>query len=257
MSCFALADPGMRPVFELADERRLPVMVHAGRGIPALGRHALELCEAHPGMRLILAHAGISDLSWLWRHAPDHPNLFFDTSWWGPDDLLALFRLVPPGQILLGSDAPYATPLVGAVIALRCALQAGLSAEQIESVAGAQIERLVAWEDPVPAGPPPGDAAMEHDVLLGRVATYLTGAFVRMAGGRDGHEHLSLARLACDVPPGSPQEPVCQAILALLDALPPDGFPDERFAPFAPGVQGVVVALSVARTPAVGVPGAM
>ena len=31
----------------------------------------------YPNMRLILAHAGICDLSWIWRVAPDYPNLFF------------------------------------------------------------------------------------------------------------------------------------------------------------------------------------
>ena len=66
--------------------------------------------SAIPGMRLILAHAGICDLAWIWRAAPDHPNLFFDTSWWSPSDLLALFALVAPGQILMASDAPYGSP---------------------------------------------------------------------------------------------------------------------------------------------------
>ena len=41
--------PGSQPVFALADERRLPVLVHAGRGIPALGRHAVEATGRHPG----------------------------------------------------------------------------------------------------------------------------------------------------------------------------------------------------------------
>jgi predicted TIM-barrel fold metal-dependent hydrolase len=40
---------------------------------------------------------------------PDQPNLFFDTAWMVPADLLALFALVPPGRILYGSDAPYMT----------------------------------------------------------------------------------------------------------------------------------------------------
>ena len=66
-------------------------LVHypAGDG-PALGRDALEICSRHEGLRLILAHAGISDLAWIWREAPDHPNLFFDTSWWSPADVQAL-----------------------------------------------------------------------------------------------------------------------------------------------------------------------
>lgn len=254
---FLLADAAARPIFALADERRLPVLVHAGRGIPALGRHALELCTAYPGMRMILAHAGISDLSWLWRHAPDHPNLFFDTSWWSPDDLLALFRLVPPGQILFGSDTPYGTTLSGAILTVRCALQAGLPGDTVLAILGSQLERLLGGDEPARLGPAPGDPVMGHDLLLGRVATYLTGAFNRMVRGQDGSEQLALARLACEVPPGSAQEPVCRSVLAILDGLPQDGFPDERFIPFAPGVSAVAVALTVARTPAVGVPSAV
>ena len=251
---FVLADERARPIFALAHEQRLPVLVHAGRGIPALGRHALELCSAYPGMRLILAHAGISDLSWIWRHAPEHPNLFFDTSWWAPDDLLALCRLVPPGQILFGSDTPYGTPLTGAVIALRCALQAGLDAERAQMVAGGQLERLLSGQEPADLGPAAGDAAMEQDLLLGRVATVLTAAFACMVRGQDGDEQLALARLACDVPGGSPQEPVCRSLVALLDRLPPEGFPDEASIPFQPGVHALSVALILARTPAVGLP---
>lgn len=251
---FMLADREARPIFELAHERGLPVLVHAGRGIPALGRHALELCAAYPRMRLILAHAGISDLSWLWRHAPEHPNLFFDTSWWAADDLLALFRLVPPGQILLGSDAPYGTPMSGAVLALRCALEAGLAREQILAVAGGQLERLLGGEEPLDLGPAPGDPVIGHDLLLGRVATFLTAAFGRMVRGQEADEHLALARLACDVPRGSRQEPVCRSVLAILDGLPEQGFPDERLIPFQPGVHAISVALIVARTPAVAVP---
>ncbi len=92
---FNLDHPDLQAVFALADEHRLPILCHAGRGIPALGRHAVEVCSRHPGLRLILAHAGISDLAWIWREAPAHPNLFFDTAWWSPSDVQALFALVP------------------------------------------------------------------------------------------------------------------------------------------------------------------
>ncbi len=42
---------------------RCPILIHAGRGIPALGLHAVELAGEFPDARLILAHAGICDLS--------------------------------------------------------------------------------------------------------------------------------------------------------------------------------------------------
>ena len=124
---FNLDHPDLQDVFALADEHRLPILCHAGRGIPALGRHAVEVCSRHPGLRLILAHAGISDLAWIWREAPAHPNLFFDTAWWSPSDVQALFALVPPGQILMASDAPYGTPAFAATMAIRHGLQVGLS----------------------------------------------------------------------------------------------------------------------------------
>ena len=50
--------PSHLPAGRGADERRLTVLCHAGRGIPALGKHALQACSRYPNMRLILAHAG-------------------------------------------------------------------------------------------------------------------------------------------------------------------------------------------------------
>ena len=125
---FTLDHPAVRSLAALADERGLPILIHAGRGIPALGAHVVGLAGEFPNARLILAHAAICDLSWIWRVAPDHPNLLFDTAWWMPADLLALFSLVPPGQILFASDAPYGTTAMSAVFQLRVALEAGLSA---------------------------------------------------------------------------------------------------------------------------------
>ena len=75
----------------------MPVLIHAGRGIPALGRDTVAPAGEFPDARLILAHAAISDLAWLWRVMPEHPNLFIDTAWWNPADLIALFTLAPPG----------------------------------------------------------------------------------------------------------------------------------------------------------------
>ena len=213
---FELATPELREVFALASERRLPVLVHAGRGIPALGRHAVELCEAFPGMRLILAHAGICDLAWIWEAARERPNLFFDTAWWSPADLLALFTLVPPGQVLFGSDTPYGTPALRRRGTLRYARQAGLSEEQIRSVAGGQAARLVAGEEPLDVGPAVGPGALSSDPLLDRIYTFLVSAIGQMFNGLAAEETLALAALACDVPEDSPHAELCAAVLELL-----------------------------------------
>ena len=144
----------LRELVALAHERRVPVLIHAGRGIPALGQHTVALSGEFPDAKLILAHGAISDLAWLWKVMPEHPNLFVDTAWWNPADLMALFCLAPPAQILWASDSPYGLPVMSAIVALRCALQAGVPPEAVRSIGGGQMERLLAGDSrtarPVP-----------------------------------------------------------------------------------------------------------
>src|SRR4051812_35907355 len=194
---FSLDEPEVRRVFELADKRQVPVLIHAGRGIPALGRHAAELAEQLPGARVILAHCGISDLSWIWRAAQRTPNLYFDTSWWSPADVMAVCRLIPPGQILFASDCPYGTPVAHSLFVIRCARQAGLAEEQVRGIMGAQTERLVNGQEPLDLGPAIGERDIASDVLLLRVNTFLHTAVGRLFSGADAEETLALARLAC------------------------------------------------------------
>jgi predicted TIM-barrel fold metal-dependent hydrolase len=250
---FSLDEPEVRRVFEVAHERRVPVLIHAGRGIPALGRHTVELARALPGAQVILAHCGISDLAWIWRDARELPNLYFDTSWWAVADVMVLCNLVPPGQILFASDAPYGTPAQHAPFVLRCALQAGLSPEQIRGVMGGQIERLVEGQEPLDLGPALDRRERPHDLLLQRVETFLTTAIGRIFSGDDGHETLALARLACDVPPDDARADVCASIVRLLDLrdqVAEDG-------PQTPGSRGthlVITAMCLAATPDAGAP---
>jgi uncharacterized protein len=252
---FTLDHPALEPVFALANERRLPVLVHAGRGIPALGRHAVQACRSHPGMRLILAHAGISDLAWIWRDAREVPNLFFDTSWWSPADVQALFALVPPGQILMASDAPYGSPVWATVMTTRNALQTGLDHDQARAVAGGQATRIVNGEDPLDLGPAPGSERLPHDPLLDRVYSFLMSALGQMFHGVEPTETLALVRLACDVGDDAPQAPICRWVVQLIEErerYSPDG--DGRPPRFAPGLHFMVGALGIVRTPDVPVP---
>src|SRR3954464_14622034 len=214
---FSLDEPEVVRVFEVAHERRVPVLIHAGRGIPALGIHTVELARSLPGAQVILAHCGISDLAWIWRSARELPNLYFDTSWWAAADVMALCGLVPPGQILFASDTPYGTPVAHGLFVIRCGLQAGLSDDQILAVMGGQIPRLVERHEPLDLGRALDLRERRQDLLLQRVETFLTTAIGRIFSGNDGHETLALARLACDVPPEDPRAGVCASIIRLLD----------------------------------------
>jgi predicted TIM-barrel fold metal-dependent hydrolase len=250
---FSLDEPEVRRVFELAHEREVPVLIHAGRGIPALGRHTVELARALPGARVILAHCGISDLAWIWRDARELPNLYFDTSWWAAPDVMVLCGLVPPGQILFASDTPYGTTVQHSFFVLRCAVQAGLSPDQIRAVMGGQLERLVERQEPLDLGPALDRREVPHDLVLRRVETFLTTSIGRIFSGNDGHETLALARLACDVPAGDPRADVCASIVRLLDLydqVSEDGPPRVG----SRGIHLIITALGLAATPDAGAP---
>lgn len=252
---FTLAEPAVAELAALAQERNVPMLTHAGRGIPALGQDALELCAAYPGLKLILAHAAVSDLAWIWKRMPEFPNLFIDTSWWNPADFTVLFGMVPPGQILWASDSPYDQPLGSISTQLRYPMALGLGDEAIRSITGGQLARILDGDDPLDVGPPPG-TDHETDPLLDRVATNLYTAVGRIFIKGDASESISLTRLACAVGEDSPAATVCTAILELLDQAEEhwEGEPDDTRRAFPEGARLMVLALAVASTPGVPIP---
>jgi predicted TIM-barrel fold metal-dependent hydrolase len=246
---FTLGHPVVEQLVALAHERGLPMLIHAGRGIPALGEDTVRLTERFRDAKLILAHAAISDLSWMWRVMPDHPNLYVDTAWWNPVDVIALYTLAPPGQVLWASDAPYGYPAVAAVQGLRCAIQAGLTPEQVRGTAGAQLDRIVKGEAPLDLGPPPMQPR-PLDPTLDRVTAALCATMGRVFVRADASETLALARLACAVADDDPVAPVCQATLELLDLYETQLGPPPPGQPFPESSRYLVAAIYVARTPA-------
>ncbi len=250
---FTLHEPRVRELVTLAHERRAPILIHAGRGIPALGEDTVRLSGEFPGARLILAHCAISDLAWLWRVLPEHPNVFIDLSWWHPSDILAVFELVPPGQVLWASDAPYGGVIASAVQTLRCALHAGLSSEQVAAVMGGQLERVISGEEPLALGAAPGARPGVHP-LLERVVAHGTCAAALLFRGGDASESVALARLACDVPLDHPDAGLFAAVRALLDAYEATLAPPRPGGIYPDAGRLLVAAIILAATPAAPLP---
>ena len=250
---FGMEEPAVRDLMALAHERRALVLMHAGRGIPALGANTISYSEEFPDARLILAHCAISDLAWLARELPWHPNVYIDTSWWHPADILGVFCLAPPGQVLWASDSPYGRPLASALQALRCALEAGLGQQQIAGVFGGQVQRLVAREHPLDLGAAPGPSP-PLDPLLERVVAHLTAAMGRAFAGGDPAESLGLARLAAGVGDAHPLAAVCATILWLLDLFAEHLAPPPPGRAFPEAGRFIVAALILARTPRAALP---
>lgn len=245
---FRLGDPAVRPILELAAERRVPVLSHAGRGIPSLGKDAARLCDEIDGLRLILAHAAISDLSWLGPTVTDHPGLYFDTAWWDVTDLLALFAWVPPGRILYASDTPYGHPALGFILTMRVAASARYGLPQLRGLFGGTLLSLLDGGEGADVGSAPGDDFVTGDPGLLRVHASLHGAIVGAFARGDVSEPVSLARLGCNVPEDAHHARVLHAIGRTLDAI------DVRGGNRSRTVRPLIVAAAAALTPDVAVP---
>jgi predicted TIM-barrel fold metal-dependent hydrolase len=250
---FTLAEPAVADLFALAHERRAPILIHAGRGIPALGEHAVTLAGRFPDARVILAHAAVSDLAWLWERMPEHPNLLVDTSWWSPGDMRAMFELIPSGQIVWASDSPYGRPIVAAVAHLRFAIQAGVGGDALRSIAGGQIERVLAGAELERHGRPAGETE-PLSPHLERVVSHLVAAVGCVVSGAAPTEQVALARLACDVG-GGDELPLLERILVLLARWEEVAAGEGDEVRFPPSAALIVAAMSIARTPAAPLPG--
>jgi hypothetical protein len=235
-------------VAAVAAERGAPLLVHSGRGIPSLGSAALRLLESTPGLSLILAHCGISDLSRLGPMAGEVAGLYFDTAWWDVTDRVALLAWVPPHRVLYASDTPYGWPLLSFAMTLRVARASGYGGDQLRALFGGSLWSLLDTGDVADLGPAAGTSRILADPGLIRVHASIHGALVSLFAGADITEPLSLARLACDVAPGTSHEPVYRAVAATLDAVDTNaGEPRANF--------GLLIqAAGATLTPEVGVP---
>jgi uncharacterized protein len=214
---FLLDDERLAPVFALAAERRVPILIHGGRGLPPIADALHRLVDAYAGTRLIIAHAGIADLSGLARHFAGTAGVFFDTSVWSPVDLLSFFRLVPPEQIVYASDYPYGRQPGSLLLALRSARVAGLTEEQIVGILAGNANRIADGEEPLAPSEPQGADVLEQPLALARIHQYLAMAlpliFTRQ---QDSFGALGLAINACDERNGHVTE--LDQIHELLDA---------------------------------------
>src|SRR2546421_3717786 len=59
---FDASDERLAPVFAPAAERRGPILIHRGRGLPPIASGLAALVERHPDATLIIAHARTADM---------------------------------------------------------------------------------------------------------------------------------------------------------------------------------------------------
>jgi predicted TIM-barrel fold metal-dependent hydrolase len=173
---FTATDERLGPIFELAAERHVPILIHGGRGLPPIASGLRTLVDRYPEATLIIAHCGIADLAALAANMAGRKGVLFDTSAWSPVDLLDFYRQIPPEQVLYASDYPYGQQPSSLLIALRTAQAAGYSDQQLRAMLSGNATALADG-----AGLPEPTTAVGSDTLalpmqLARIHQYLSMA---------------------------------------------------------------------------------
>jgi hypothetical protein len=218
---FGFGNPAAASIFQVARDAGVPILIHAGRGMPAMDPLA-ELALRYPEVPLVLAHAAIADQGMFASRLAGHPMVVYDTSCFSGIDVVELFARVPAERIVFASDVPYGRPVGGLFLAMRAAIYAGLDIDGREAIAGGTMTALLERRPLAPALAPRVAQIRPTSGRLARVTAYLMMGFSAvMSGGRppDVNRALSgiaLARAACRDPDPGVAGPALRRIDALL-----------------------------------------
>jgi predicted TIM-barrel fold metal-dependent hydrolase len=233
---FLLNDERLAPVFELAAERKVPILIHGGRGLPPIADDLAHLVDRYDA-QLIVAHAGIADLAALADRLGGKARVFFDTSVWSPLDLLGLYRLVGPEQVVYASDYPYGQQPASLLIAVRTARLAGFDEEQVRDVLARNANRIAGGDPPREPSAPKGIDTFQQPMTFARIHQYLSMATPLLwTRQQDTIGVLGLALNACDDRSNGHREELDQIRELLITAremwraLPEEGDDKDRMA---------------------------
>ena len=173
---FALNDERLQPVFALAVERSVPILIHGGRGLPPIAEDLEALVRRNEGVKLIVAHAGIADMAGLAGRLGGISGVFFDTSVWSGLDLLDLYRQVAPEHVMYASDYPYGRQPNSLLVATRTAKLAGFDDKQLRLMLGGSARRMIAGEELEPLSTPKGPASLVQPLTFARIHQYISMA---------------------------------------------------------------------------------
>jgi predicted TIM-barrel fold metal-dependent hydrolase len=173
---FALDDERLQPIFALAVERNVPILIHGGRGLPPIAGDLEALVARNESVQLIVAHAGIADMAGLAGCLGGLEGVFFDTSVWSGLDLLDLYRQVSPEQVLYASDYPYGRQPNSLLVSVRTAKLAGFDDKQLRLMLGGSARRIAEREALEPLSPPKGPTSLVQPLTFARIHQYISMA---------------------------------------------------------------------------------
>ncbi|MGA2929524.1 MAG: amidohydrolase family protein [Solirubrobacteraceae bacterium] len=218
---FGFGDHAAESIWRVAGEAEVPILIHAGRGMPRMDPLA-DLALRYPDVVLVLAHAAIADQGMFASRLRDHPNVFYDTSTLSVFDQLELFARVPAERIVFASDVPYGRPISALHTVLRIAAYAGLDEDERRALLGARMIEILERRPLGAAKPPRVPEIRPVSGRLTRINGYLLMAVAAaLAAGPPpdfdrGAPSIAMARGACRDPDPGAAGPALARIDGLL-----------------------------------------
>jgi uncharacterized protein len=189
-------------IFTIAEQAGVPILIHAGRGLPPIAQGLAELALRHPDVVLILAHGAICDQGILSSMLAEHPGVLYDISCFFVLDVIELLARVPAERVVFASDPPYGRPQSTLYLALRLAAHAGLDERATRGLLGETVAGLVDGKGLPPVSAPRRGPQITLSGRLARVYNYgsLVGPALFTGVIDQAHAMLEMAIAACRDP---------------------------------------------------------
>jgi uncharacterized protein len=218
---FGFVNHAAESIWKVAGEAKVPILVHAGRGMPRMDPLA-DLALRYPDVTVVLAHAAIADQGMFTSRLADHPNVVYDTSTFSVFDLLELFARVPVERIVFASDVPYGRPVGALHTALRIAAYAGLDDRERTALVGGTMQDILEGRPLADPKPPRVPEVRPVSGRLTRINGYVMMSFAAaLSAGPPpdfsrGLPFVAMARSVCRDPDPGPAGPALEQIDKLL-----------------------------------------
>ena len=207
-------------ILALGAEARVPVLVHAGRGMAPIADALSRAALRHPDLLLILAHGGIADQGVFTSILAEHPGVLYDTSIFSPLDVLELLARVPVERVVFGSDPPYGHPILALFTILRTAAAAGLGDDAVRRMLGGTVAAALEGRHPAPADGAARGRTIAMWGSLARINAYCAMAMgaIRVGARAAAREQVDLAIAACRDPDPGPAAGALERARPALEA---------------------------------------
>lgn len=146
---FTIGGRKAQPIYRLAEKHNLMVLIHSGFSMAKVAGDIQKLIRKFPNLKIILGHAAFVDMVATAKVVKDKPNVLFEVSTLKVFELYNLMKIVPPEQIIFGSDYPYYNQRIGLEVFLDVALITKKTPSQIAAMLGLNINK---WLEPVGQG---------------------------------------------------------------------------------------------------------